>query len=159
MYPFVTNNMSLWIITFDFEVQSYSPQQSWSSRRIGEGRPSKNHFKTPSREVCVLVLWMPNLKFRYWIDSKPQQSCSSRKRRRREGRSFVNHFEGNKVLPSGGAFWSILNVFYYSLLRNRKTLRTLESGHFNLRRSLATYRLDCQIHDILVYTLPTVCFI
>ena len=154
----LTNNMSLWIITFDFEVQSYSPQQSWSSRRIGEGRPSKNHFKTPSREVCVLGLWMPNLKFRYWIDSKPQQSCSSRKRRR-EGRSFVNHFEGNKVLPSGGAFWSILNVFYYSLLRNRKTLRTLESGHFNLRRSLATYRLDCQIHDILVYTLPTVCFI
>ena len=41
---------------------------------------------------------------------------------------FCDHFEGNKVPRQGVPF----DLSHYSLLRNRKTLRTLESGHFNL---------------------------
>ena len=54
----------------------------------------------------------------------------------------VWHRRRIELLPFlGGGLFTTLFLLLHSLLRNRKTLRTLESGHFNLRTDPITWRM------------------
>ena len=98
------------------------------------GRPN---FSSRRKSYCLQY----HYDIHRWAQFYRNKVVLERKIRRGGGRLLWIILRATRFAPAGGAFWSILNVFYYSLLRNRKTLRTLESGHFNLRTDPITWRM------------------